>query len=93
MRGEGSRRGSERYLAAERCSCAGALPKIWAYMSDFPAPWAALLLPPLAECLCSACAGASMQNGGGEVFISLKKKNKTRKPTSWKLLIRAVLRL
>lgn len=47
-------------------------------MSDFPAPWAALLLPPLAECLCSARAGASMQNGGGEVFISLKKK--TTKP-------------
>lgn len=61
-------------------------------MSDFPAPWAALLLPPLAECLCSARAGASMQNGGGEVFISLK-NNKTKKPTSWKLLIRAVLRL
>jgi len=48
-------------------------------MSDFPAPWAALLLPPLAECLCSARAGASMQNGGGEVFISLKKKQQNQK--------------
>lgn len=93
--GEGSKRGSESQKGTWqlRNACVQVhfpSPKIWTYMFDFPAPWVAFLLLLLAECLCSVLAATLMQNGSGEVFFKLI-NSKTKKPVSWKLLIRAVL--
>lgn len=94
-RGEGSTRGSESLKGTWqlRNACVQVhfpSPKIWVYLFGFPAPWVAFLLPLLAECSCSVLAGTLMQNGRGKVFVSLK-NNRTKKPASWKVLVRAVL--